>query len=134
MAWTVARVLIKGKIDLADYRGDSLMDAATLELARRVSVTADGNPDPNALVPQRVVVRLRNGTEFSWSCEAMLAHSTRPLTTEQHLAKFRRCAEFAAVPLPSGTAERLIEAVERLETMEDVRLLGALASQGPEHQ
>ena len=91
MAWTVARVLINRKIYLADYRGASLMDAATLELARRVSVTTDGNPDPNALAPQRVTVRLRGGAELFWSCETMLAHPSRPLTREQHLAKFERC-------------------------------------------
>ena len=96
----------------------------------RVSVTTDGNPDPNALVPQRVVVRLRGGAEFSWSCDAMLAHPTRPLTTEQHLAKFRRCVQFSAVPLPTDATERLIAAVDRLESMEDVRLLGALSCHG----
>jgi aconitate decarboxylase len=128
MAWTVARVLINRKIDLADYRGDALTDRATLELARRVSVTTDGNPDPNALVPPRVVVHLRGGAEFSWSCDAMLAHPTRPLTSEQHLAKFARCLDFAATPLPANTGARLMEAVDRLDALEDVRLLGRLAA------
>ena len=128
MAWTVARVLINRKIDLADYRGDALMDHATLELARRVSVTTDGNLDPNALVPQRVVVRVRGGTELSWRCDAMLAHPTRPLTAEPHLAKFRRCLDFASAPLPADTGARLIEASDRVETQEDVRLFGRLAA------
>ena len=128
MAWTVARVLINRKIDLADYRGDSLMDRATLELARRVSVRADGNPDPNALVPQRVTVHLRGGAELSWSCEVMLANPARPLTTEQHLAKFRRCLDFAETPLAASTEARLIETVDRLDALEDVRVLGTLAA------
>jgi 2-methylcitrate dehydratase PrpD len=128
MAWTVARVLINRKIDLADYRGDALMDRATLDLARRVSVTTDGNPDPNVLVPQGVTVRLRGGAEFSWACETMLANPARPLTNEQHLAKFQRCLDFAATPMAASTGARLIEAVDCLEAMEDVRALGALAS------
>lgn len=128
MAWTVARVLITGKIDLADYRGDALLDRATLDLARRVSVQSDGNRDPNALVPQSVVVRLRSGAEFAWNCETMLANPARPLTMEQHLAKFRRCLDFAATPLPADAGTRLIETVSRLETLEDVRLLGSLAA------
>lgn len=128
MAWTIARVLQKGTLDLDDFRGETLMDPATLDLARRVSVTSDGNPDPNALVPQRVVVRLKSGAAFDWSCETMLANPARPLTREQHLAKFRRCLDFAATPLPAGTGERLIETVDRLDALDDVRLLSALAA------
>jgi aconitate decarboxylase len=128
MAWTVARVLQNGVLDLADFRGASLDDPATQELARRVKVQSDGNSNPNALVPQRVVVRLHDGRELAWSCEAMLANPARPLTTEQHLAKFRRCLEFSATPLPSDAAARLIDTVDRLEALEDVRLLSMLAA------
>jgi 2-methylcitrate dehydratase PrpD len=127
MAWTVAKVLINGKIDLADYRGDALMDRATLELARRVSVETDDNPDPNALAPQRVTVRLTSGAEFDWTCETMLAHPARPLTRDQHIAKFQRCLDFAATPLAANAGARLIEMVDRLDGLEDVRALGALA-------
>ncbi len=127
MAWTVAKVLINGKIDLSDYRGDALMDRATLALARRVSVETDDNPDPNALAPQRVTVRLTSGAEFDWTCETMLAHPARALTKEQHLAKFQRCLDFAATPLAANAGTRLIEMVDRLDGLEDVRALGALA-------
>jgi hypothetical protein len=58
----------------------------------------------------------------------MLAHPARPLTREQHLAKFRRCLDFAETPLPPGAADRLIEAIDRLERVEDVRELARLAS------
>jgi aconitate decarboxylase len=128
MAWAVARVLQNGVLDLADFRAPALDDPATQEIARRVSVRDDGNPDPNALVPQRVTVRLKSGSEFAWSCQTMLANPARPLSTAQHLAKFRRCLEFSATPLPPGTSERLIDTVDRLETMADVRLLSSLAA------
>jgi hypothetical protein len=57
----------------------------------------------------------------------MLANPARPLTREQHLAKFCRCLDFAEAPLPDA-AERLIEAVDRLEGMEDIRALSRLVS------
>src|SRR5262249_43535996 len=123
MAYAVAKVLLNGKLDLADFRGPALADPATHELARRVRLTSDGNPDPNALAPQRVVVRLHDGTQHDWSCETMLANPARPLTREQHLAKFHRCVEFAAVPLAPNAAERLIEAIDHLESIDDVRAL-----------
>ena len=128
MAWAVARVLQAGALDLADFRGAALADPATQELARRVVLKNDGNADPNALAPQRLVVRLQSGAELAWSCETMLANPARPLATDQHLAKFRRCLDFAATKLPANTSMRLIEAVDRLEALEDVRLLAALAA------
>jgi len=93
----------------------------------RVTTRDDGNPDPNALAPQRVTVHLKNGMALSWRCETMLANPARPLTREQHFAKFRRCLDFAETPLP-GAADRLIEAVDRLEKIEDIRVLSRLAS------
>src|SRR5258707_6674213 len=46
LAWTVARVLQAGALDLADFRGHALADPATQELAHRVSLQNDGNADP----------------------------------------------------------------------------------------
>jgi 2-methylcitrate dehydratase PrpD len=131
LQYAVAKVLQKGSIDLADFRGDALTDPATHALAARVTTRDDGNPDPNALAPQRVTVHLKNGTALSWRSETMLANPARPLTHEQHLAKFRRCLDFAATPLSPGAADRLIDAVARLEGMEDVRELSQLASAVP---
>jgi 2-methylcitrate dehydratase PrpD len=128
MAYAVAKVLLNGKLDLADFRGSALADPATLELARRVTLTPDGNLDPNALSPQRVVVRLVDGTEHRWSCETMLANPARALTHEQHLAKFHRCVDFAAVSLAPDAPARLVEAIDHLEAVENVSVLGALAA------
>jgi 2-methylcitrate dehydratase PrpD len=128
LAWTVARVLLNGKLDLGDFRGAALGDPATHALARRVTMKSDGNPDPNALAPQRIIVRLEDGSEHSWSCETMLASPNRPLTREQHLAKFYRCVEFAAMPLAKQASARLAETIDHLESEDDVRVLAALAA------
>ncbi len=123
MAYAVAKVLQHGALDLAHFRGEALNDPETFRLAEMVETKDDGNPDPNALAPQTVIMHLRNGTALRWRCESMLAHPDRPLTQQQHLTKFRRCLDFSAEPLAAGTVERLIEAVDRLETRPDVRAL-----------
>lgn len=121
--YIVAKVLQHGHIDLAHYRGEHLTDAETHALARQVSVEIDGNPDPNALVPQRVEVVLKDGRSLDWTCEAMLASNGRRLTRDQHLTKFRRCLQFAAAPLPEGAGDRLIALVDDLEGVADLRAL-----------
>lgn len=122
--FAVARLVLNGALDLADYRGDALSDPATLSLAQRVRVVASDVTDPNALVPQRLTVRLRSGASHEWRCDTMLANPARPLTREQHLAKFHRCWSFAAETL--GPADALVGMVDRLETVADVRMLTRL--------
>jgi aconitate decarboxylase len=123
MPFIGAKVLLHGKIDLAHYRGAELTDPATHELAKRIAVVSDGNLDPNALVPQEVVVCLKDATVLRWHCAVMLANPARRLTREQHLAKFRRCLDFAKEPLRPSTGDTLTDLVDRLEQLTDVREL-----------
>ncbi len=86
----------------------------------------NSNPDPNALVPQHVSVRLRDGRVLEWVCDSMLASAQRPLTREQHLKKFRRCCAFAARPWSEANSEALIACVDQLQSLKDLRLLTEL--------
>ena len=58
----------------------------------------------------------------------MLANPARQLTHEQHLSKFHRCCTFSLDELAPGAPERLVEAVDRLEEVEDVRQLTELVA------
>src|SRR5262249_52456876 len=122
------KVLQKGALDLADFRGAALTDPETHALAARVTTRDDRNPDPNALAPQRVPVHLRNGAALSWRRGQMPRNPSRPLTRDQHLDKRLRCLDFAAAPLSPDSADRLIETVEELEKLDDVRTLSQLAA------
>lgn len=124
--FVLAKVLQHGMLDLAHYRGDGLKDPRTHELAARVRVAADENPDPNALVPQKIDIRLTGGKTVTWHCDQMLASAARPLTQEQHLTKFRRCCSFAARPWSDAETEGLIAAVDTLEALPDLRGLVAM--------
>jgi 2-methylcitrate dehydratase PrpD len=126
MSYVAAKVLLNGGIDLAHYRGDELTDPATHALAQRVTMRSDGGTNPNALVPVSVEMTLKGGEVRHWRCTEMLASPSRRLSRDQHLAKFRRCWEFAQAPLPEQSREALIRMVDALEMVEDVRELIAL--------
>jgi 2-methylcitrate dehydratase PrpD len=123
MAFIGAKVLQHGAITLSHYRGAELTDPDTHVLARLFSMQVDGNPDENALVPHEVIMRMSDGAEHRWHCEAMLASPERRLTRDQHLAKFRDCCTYAADPLPAAKIEALVAAVDALEQLDDVRSL-----------
>ena len=124
MGFVIAKTLLEGALDPTHFRGPALRDPATFALARRVVTESDGTADPNALAPQEVIVTLTDGRALVWRGATMLAHPSRPLSREAQLTKFRRCWSLAAIPL--GAPEALIEMVEHLEQLDDMRRLAAL--------
>lgn len=126
MAFMGAKALQHGKIDISHCRDAALTDPRTHELARRIRMETDDNPDVNALCPQRVVIRLKDGREYEWACATMLANPARKLTRAAHLAKFHRCWSFAATPLGAARGQALVDLVDRLETVSDMREVSAL--------
>ena len=56
----------------------------------------------------------------------VLGHPAAPLSPQQHLAKFRRNWGYGARPLAPEAGEALIERVDALESVADVRELVGL--------
>jgi 2-methylcitrate dehydratase PrpD len=126
MAYVVAKVLQHGALDPRHFRGDALTDPTTHALAAKVHIEPDDNPDPNALAPQAVTLRLTDGRALTWCCSTMRASPSRPLDRAAHLDKFRICWQFAGETLPADNAERLMNLADRLERLADVRDLTRL--------
>ncbi|MEQ8818376.1 MAG: MmgE/PrpD family protein [Thalassobaculum sp.] len=122
-AYAAARLLLAGDLGVGDYTEAALNDPATLDLAGRIAIAPDDNPDPNALTPVTVTVRLRSGAELARGIEVVYGNPAKPLTREAHLAKFRGNLGFAAGPVPSANADRLIAMVDDLEGLDDARRL-----------
>jgi 2-methylcitrate dehydratase PrpD len=124
MAHVGAVALLRGTVGLDDFSSARLDDPAVHALAARIEVAVDGNPDPNALNPQRVEIALKDGTRHSIDLPAVLGSPANPLSRDQHLEKFRRCWRFADMAPDQG--ERLISLVDQLETLPNTSRLVAL--------
>jgi 2-methylcitrate dehydratase PrpD len=118
--------LARGTVDVLDFRSPAIGGDEAHALARRVAIVVNDNPDANAMVPQHVEVALGNGTRHEMEVATLLGSPARPLSRALHLDKFRRCWTYGAHPLKPERGERLIELVDRLDTMSDVRDLVAL--------
>ena len=121
--YVAASALLRGRVVPEDFRPAALRDANILELSRRVDVTVVDNPDPNALVPVTVEIKLRDGRSETERIEVMYGHPARPMTRTAQLEKFRRNCESAVRPIAPEAAERVIAAVARLESLPDVTAL-----------
>lgn len=123
LPFVAATALLKGSVDVPDFRGAWLRDARVHDLARRVTVESDGTADDNRSVPQTVVVALGDGRRHEVCVETVFGHPGHPLPRARHLDKFRRCWTYGASPLGEDARDRLIALVDRLEDVDDVREL-----------
>ncbi len=82
-----ALILRDGCVDPRAFTPATFADPAVLDLAGRVIVNDDGNPDPNALSPQRAVITARDGSVTEHLIPATLGSPDAALTPEQSAAK-----------------------------------------------
>ncbi len=108
-----ALCLRQGTVGLGDFTPEALRDPDTLALARRLSVIADANPDPNALLPQRVELDLADGRTVACDITEVLGSPARPLSPDAARAKFNAC----------NAPRNLWDAVTALETLDDAAAL-----------
>jgi hypothetical protein len=78
------------------------------------------NPDANALTPVAVEVALQGAARQAIELDTVFGNPAKPLSRQDHLAKFRRNAAAAAMPLAEGAAEKLIEWVDDLEQIGEI--------------
>lgn len=123
LPYVVATALLHDTVDVRDFDPPSLRDPARHALAAKIRVEHDGNPAVNALAPQRVEVLLTDGRRLALDLPAVLGAPGRPLDRTAHLDKFLRASRSGLVALSDTRQQQLIEAVDRLEALADMRHL-----------
>jgi 2-methylcitrate dehydratase PrpD len=91
----IALMLTDGRIDPRRFVPETLADPAIRALADRLVITVDGNPDPNALFPQRLVVRLTDGRTIERAIPHTLGSPDAPLSHAGTAAKRALARELA---------------------------------------
>jgi len=119
--------LRRGDVGLGDFTAAALADPDTLKLARRLTVIEDGNPNPNALLPQRVEIDLAEGRTVAGAVISVLGSPDRPLSSDAARAKLRNCWQ-SVHNLPPEQGAALWDGVFALETCDDVHLLAGLSA------
>jgi 2-methylcitrate dehydratase PrpD len=125
LPYLAAVTLTRGTVGLGDFGPDSLSDPGLQQLAERVTVVADDNPEPAAFVPAEAVARLRDGREVRAAVTTQLGSPAWPLTRDQHLEKARACLAFADLDHVHAPLSALFD---RFETLEDAGQVFRLAA------
>jgi 2-methylcitrate dehydratase PrpD len=118
--------LLDGEVEPARFTPAAFADPQIVVLGARVHVEGDGNPDPNVLDPQTIILELADGRRLERHVAAPLGAPANPLTPAQAEAKARRAMAMAGLD-----AGALIALCAQADALPDARaLLTACTPQG----
>jgi 2-methylcitrate dehydratase PrpD len=128
LPWALATALVKGKVSLEDFTEEAIKREDVLEISQKVTGQLDPKLSRHGVGPGRVKILMKDGAEYTEEVEHPLGSIERPMIFEDCAVKFRECAAHSIKPIVGDTAERVIDMVQRLESLEDateiIRLLG----------
>ena len=119
MPYLVARAIADGKISLDAFTDAAVRDQNILRLAEKVQMRLDADlkgSDASSR-PARVTIRMKDGQSHSRYVEHAKGSREVPLTADELRAKFMECASQA---IDQSTAERAVQYIERLETLDSI--------------
>jgi len=119
VAYSFARALIDGKIDLRSYERRAIGDSAVEALAAKTTVVDDKSIDPAALEPAWVKVTLLDGKLLELSSNNVKGSPDEPMSEDELLAKFYACLA-SGVDSSQADADRLADTVMTIESRSDV--------------
>ena len=121
--FVVASGLIKGRVGLAELEAAELRNPVVLALADKVAYTVDPRSGFPKHYSGEVVVEMDDGRIVAHREQINRGSAERPITEREIVDKFY---QNAALAIPHERAERILDAVLRLDTMADVHTLAEL--------
>jgi 2-methylcitrate dehydratase PrpD len=127
LPFSVAAMLVHGRVDLSSYTTDALADLEVLRLARRVRYERREFPTYPRGFPGRVRIAIRNGETLEAETPYQRGAPENPMTEEEVLLKFRLNASLS---LDAEQVTAVEAAILALEDAEDLRAELAVLSGG----
>jgi len=124
--YAVAAAIVRGRVDLSAFDDATIADRRIRDLAARVEVRSDPamNPRRPDDYPTAVVtIALRDGRSVTETTTVVRGDAAAPIDRAELIAKFRA---LAAPILGDSRAQAVVDTVDRIEELKDVRDLTAL--------
>ena len=117
LQYSLASLLVRGHVSVADFTDEAIADPAVLEVARKVRYETKEYPTYPQAFPGGAVVRLADGSSLEADFPYQRGGPESPLTPDEVREKFR---ENASLALPDAAVEALEEALLSLDELDDV--------------
>jgi 2-methylcitrate dehydratase PrpD len=119
--YTVSVGLLRGDLFLEDFELHRIRDDQVNALAARVEVIASPTLPDKDITHARISAQLTSGQVYEAEVTAPLGNPANPLDLERCKDKFRRCLLHSGVDSDDRKARDLLNMVEHLEDLQDVR-------------
>ena len=113
-------MLLDGEIDPRKFPNKSAPTPDVKKLAELFHIELNDVTDPNALGPQSMTVLMKDGTKYNLDCAVPYGAPNNPMQRPAREQKVRKCFEVGRY---SGDPQKLIDLIEDIFSMEDVREL-----------
>ena len=130
-AYSFARALSDGKVDLHSYRKPAITDSGIAALTAITQVVDDPAIAPTAIEPARVKLTLKSGKVIELKRDTIKGSPQDPMSDAEMRAKVRGCLEFG-LGATVAEVERLADVIATLEQSSDAAqsILGAFPVRG----
>ncbi len=125
LPYAVANAIIRHRFSLLDLEPDALCDPRVLALADKVSYAIDPNSGYPKYFSGEVIVRLKDGREFSHREHINRGSADRPLSAGEIERKFRDNAELV---VSSSRASAIADVVLDIDHQIDLKIFGETLS------
>ena len=127
--WGVAAAIARRHATMEDFTGAAIRSQDILEVASKIRAEMDPTLSRSQEIePARVKLTTKQGRVYTEQVDIPLGSPERPMSFSDCARKFRDCASYPAKKLSGGRIERVIELIEKLEQVKDIREIIGLMS------
>ncbi|MBL4721056.1 MAG: MmgE/PrpD family protein, partial [Alphaproteobacteria bacterium] len=116
MAFTIALALVKGAVFTDLLTDETLQDPTILNLFARTSITATPEKDElqktEGYPPDDVEIHMTNGKIYTGCAQFVTGHPEKPMSFDDVVKKFQRCATMAEKPITDAKLEGFISTIK----------------------
>ena len=121
--YTVANAIVRGRFAVQDILPESIRDPEVLQLIDKIHPRVNNNLMKESFRATLVTMRTKDGEQYSSQINYPRGSTCNRLSREEIIEKFRSNVEFAQSELPQRTSEQVIEMIDELEKVSDIRKL-----------
>jgi 2-methylcitrate dehydratase PrpD len=125
--FTTAATFLRGDVFIDEVNEETLNKPDILKLAQRVTPIADPGRKTDLVVGSVIMeVKTKSGRTMVKQTEFPRGNPRNPVTMDECMEKFFKCAAHSAKPFQKRQLEQIVEMVNSLEQLGDVSKLAAL--------